>query len=56
MMMMMAFRQIPTMTKSHHGGNMSFIGDDDEDHDDASLIMTMMNHTFENIQAIETWA
>ena len=26
MMMTMAFRQIPTMTKSHHGGNMSLIG------------------------------
>ena len=26
-MMMMAFRQIPTMTKSHHGGNMSLIGE-----------------------------
>ena len=23
----MAFRQIPTMTKSHHGGNMSLIGE-----------------------------
>ena len=27
MMMMMAFRQIPHMTKSHHGGNMSLIGE-----------------------------
>ena len=26
MMMMMAFRQIPTMTRYHHGGNMSLIG------------------------------
>ena len=24
-MMMMAFRQIPTMTKSHHGGNLSLM-------------------------------
>ena len=24
---MMAFRQIPHMTKSHHGGNMSLIGE-----------------------------
>ena len=27
MKMMMAFRQIPHMTKSHHGGNMSLIGE-----------------------------
>ena len=27
MMMTTAFRQIPTMTKSHHGGNMSLIGE-----------------------------
>ena len=27
MMMIMAFRQIPHMTKSHHGGNMSLIGE-----------------------------
>ena len=26
-MMMMAFRQIPHMKKSHHGGNMSLIGE-----------------------------
>ena len=27
MIMMMAFRQFPTMTKSHHSGSMSLIGE-----------------------------